>query len=220
MKRRRRKQKHEKRIIKGKVSRTNVQKKKNSFKRRRSEKIGDTRIEYKRDVKHKNISKTFSKIKSFLVRRFKMKVFFEFKKLKKQKNWRCKKRPKTFKKKRRSIKNTCTQEEGKMEQEMICVQKRKSEENKLEKREKKKGDEKPKLKKSKAKTNQRRETRREKGKEEKRLCKREKEGGSSKMKPKNILFLKKIIAKRKNENIICAKREDTFFQRKGFFRSR
>ena len=49
MKRRRRKEKHEEReksILK------------NSFKRRRSGKIGDTRIEYKRDVNHKKNSKS------------------------------------------------------------------------------------------------------------------------------------------------------------------
>ena len=34
-----------------------------SFKRRRSKKIGETRIEYKRDVKHIKSSKTYSKIK-------------------------------------------------------------------------------------------------------------------------------------------------------------
>ena len=38
---------------------------KKSFKRRRSKKIGETRIEYKRDVKHIKNSKTFSKIKVF-----------------------------------------------------------------------------------------------------------------------------------------------------------
>ena len=36
-----------------------------SFKRRRSKKIGETRIEYKRDVFHTKKSKTFSKIKVF-----------------------------------------------------------------------------------------------------------------------------------------------------------
>ena len=63
--RRRRKEKHEEREKSLKT---------NSFKRR-SEKIGDTRFVYKRDVNHKKISKTFSKIKSFfLVNRRKMKL--------------------------------------------------------------------------------------------------------------------------------------------------
>ena len=107
-----------------------------------------------------------------------------------------KSKPKKFKKKTEAIKNTGTEKEGKMEQDKTCVLKNK--ENKL----------KTKFKKSKAKTNQRRETGREKVKEEKRL-EEEKKGGCSKKKRKNVLFLKK-------KDIICPKREDTFFQRKVF----
>ena len=71
-------------------------------------------------------------------------------------------------------------------------------------------------KKSKAKTNQRRETKREKRKEEKRFVRREIKGGCSKKEAKNILFFKKINAKRKSGNIICPKRGDFFSNEKGF----
>ena len=63
---------------------------------------------------------------------FQKRRFFLVQEAEKTKKWRCKKRPKKFKKEE-EIKNTCTQKEGKMEQEKTCVQKRKSEENKLKK---------------------------------------------------------------------------------------
>ena len=76
---------------KGKIHRKPRSKKRYSFKRRRMKKIGETRIEYKRDVKH-IISKTFLKIKVFfflreriaekMMRRFKNEGFLWFKKLK------------------------------------------------------------------------------------------------------------------------------------------
>ena len=59
MKRRRRKEKHDE-TEKRKIHRKTRSKKRYSFKRRRSKQIGETRIEYKRDVKHlKNIKNIF-----------------------------------------------------------------------------------------------------------------------------------------------------------------
>ena len=69
------------------------------------------------------------------------------------------------------------------------------------------------LKKSEAKTNQRRETRREKGEGREEVCQKRKmevvQKGSEK-----TFFFSKLNAIRKNENIICPKREDTFFPTK------
>ena len=75
-------------------------------------KIGETRIEYKRDVKHKKISKTFLKIKVFfflreriaekMMRRFKNEGFLWFKKLKKHKIGDAKSDHKSSKKKKKS----------------------------------------------------------------------------------------------------------------------
>ena len=105
-----------------------------------------------------------------------------------------------------------------MEQEKTCVFKRKMKKTNW-KSWKKIGDEKPKfflgVKKTKAKTNQRRETRREKVKEEERFVRREQKEVVQKGSEKTFFF-SKINAKRKNENIICPRREDTFFQQKGF----
>ena len=50
---------------KRKIHRKKRSKNRYSFKRRRMKKIGETRIEYKRDVKHIKNSKTFPKIKVF-----------------------------------------------------------------------------------------------------------------------------------------------------------
>ena len=69
--------------------------------------------------------------------------------------------------------------------------------------------------KKKAKTNQRRETRREKAKEEKSKKKSKKEVVLKEAKKHS--FSQKINAKRKNENIICLKREDTFFSNEKVF---
>ena len=52
-------------------------------------------------------------------------------------------------------------------------------------------------------------------KEEKRFVRREKKEVVQKRKRKNIHFLKKMQKEREDENIVCPKREDTFFQRKG-----
>ena len=84
-----------------------------SFKRRRMKKIGETRIEYKRDVKHIKISKTFLKIKFFfleknrrkMMRRFKNEGFLCFKKLKKHKIGDAKSDHKSSKKRRRNQKH-------------------------------------------------------------------------------------------------------------------
>ena len=102
---------------KGKIHRKKRSKNRYSFKRRRSKKIGETRIEYKRDVKHIKSSKTYSKIKVFFfLRKNRRKNDETFQKRRvslvqeaeKTKNWRCKKRPQKFKKKEEEIKNTCT----------------------------------------------------------------------------------------------------------------
>ena len=150
---------------------------------------------------------------TFQKRRF----FFWFKKLKKQKNWRCKKATKKVQKKREQIKNTCTQKERKMEQEKTCVQKRKAKKTNW-KREKKKGRWKTEVFK---KNQRRRQTGGEKQeenkvKEEKRFVRREKRRLFNKEAKKHS-FSQTLNSIRKNENIICPKREDTFFfQRKGF----
>ena len=118
MKRSRRKEKTRWNRKKGKIHRKKRSKNRYSFKRRRSKKIGETRIEYKRDVKHIKSSKTFSKIKVFF--------FFEKESQKKwwdvsktkgffgSRSWKNKKlemqkaTTKVQKKKEEEIKNTCT----------------------------------------------------------------------------------------------------------------
>ena len=82
-----------------------------SFKRRRSKKIGEIRIEYKRDVKHIKIQKHIRKSRFFFfLRKNRRKNDETFQKRRvslvqeaeKTKNWRCKKRPQKFKKKKKS----------------------------------------------------------------------------------------------------------------------
>ena len=125
---------------KGKFHRNNVQKNWYSFKRRRSKKNRrDKNWIQKRCETHKKSKNIFENQGFFLKESqkkwwdvSKTKGFFWFKKLKKTKNWRCKKRPKSIKKEE-EIKNTCAQKEGTMEQEKTRVQKRKNEGNKLKK---------------------------------------------------------------------------------------
>ena len=80
-----------------------------SFKRRRMKKIGETRIEYKRDVKHIKISKNIFENQVFFFREesqkndetFQKRRVSVFQEAEKTQNWRCKKRPQKFKKKKK-----------------------------------------------------------------------------------------------------------------------
>ena len=152
----------------------------------------------KRCETQKNLKNIFENQEFFqesqkMMSRFKNEGFFFclIKKLKKTKNWRCKKRPKIFFK---EITNSCTQKEGIMEQEKTYVQRRKKRRKQTEKGKK---DEKPKLlKNSKAKTNQRRDTRREEGKGRKEIEKKRKKGGCSKRKRKKFFFSKNKCKKK------------------------
>ena len=176
---------------------------------------GDTRIEYKRDVKHNSISKTFSKIKKFLkesqkmMRRFKIEGFYRFKKLKKQKNGDAKSDQKSSKKRRNQKHLYLDGRENGTRKDMCSKKKKKRQQTEKGKRKREMKNRSFFLtKKSKAKTNQRRETRREKVKEEKRFVRREKKEVVQKGSEKTFFFSKKINAKRKSGNIICPKRGD------------
>ena len=98
--RRRRRRRKEEKIKKKHEEKKNTNKakknflKKKTFKRRRSEKIGDTRIEYKRDVKHKKYQKHFRKSR----------VLFWGESQKNEIEY-AKSKPKKFKKKRRNQKH-------------------------------------------------------------------------------------------------------------------
>ena len=180
----------------------------------RSKKIGDTRIEYKRDVRHKkNLKKHVRKSRVFeesqkMMSPFKNEGFFWFKKLKKQKM----EMQKTTKKVQKKI---ILYPEGSKNGTRwdICSKKKKRRKH-TEKG--KKGMKNRSYKKIQRRRQTRGETQEEKKGAGRKEIEKKKKGGCSKRKRKNILFLKKKMQKRKNENIVCPKREDTFFSTKRF----
>ena len=170
------------------------------FQTQKSEKIGETRIEYKRDVKHIKIQEHFRKSSFFFFERIaekwwdvsKTKGFFGSRSWKKQKIGDAKSDHKSSKKKKKSKTLVLRRKEKWNKKRHVFLKEKMKKTN--WKSWKKIGDEKPKFffgwKKTKAKTNQRRETRREKVKEEERFVRREQKEVVQKGSEKTfILFL-------------------------------